>query len=489
MTPRHLIGMGLILLSHRAALSQTVLGSPLDGTTPPALAQGAPAGTYALSGFETVNLFNGGLNFRLPLASLKGRGGGAIPLVLALERKWIVQVADSNGVYIRYPLPDDAPGLAANFGYGPGALTFRETGRNIFSGCTSGATAFYQETLTRATFSLGDGTEMEFVDAKTGGGVSTNSYSTGGLGGETITCPSTASVDRGRVWVTRDGSAATLITDTPVTDGTTYNNAAPVASGGGPNAYIFTKDGVRYKFTNQRLVEIRDRNGNLTTYSYTDARLTGMTDSLGRTISVQYDIVPPGLAQSQFDRYDLIQYPGYGGGTRPIKVHYCFLDPAAESKTCANYTGPISRTYGALFGLNGSTEVKYNPVVVSYVELPDGRTYQFRYNDYGELTRVKLPTGGGFGYVWDAGVGTGNGLTNAFGGNPYIYRRVKRRIVYRAGDVIEGQTAYENVEANTGCPAASPDWCTVVTAELQDAGGAKKQRSKHFFYGGVRWTP
>ena len=34
-----------------------------DGTTPVGLKPGAPAGSYALSDFENVNLFNGNLNF------------------------------------------------------------------------------------------------------------------------------------------------------------------------------------------------------------------------------------------------------------------------------------------------------------------------------------------------------------------------------------------------------------------------------------------
>jgi len=44
----------LLLLSN--AQAQT---SPTDGSTPLALSPGAPAGSYALSGFDNVNLYNG----------------------------------------------------------------------------------------------------------------------------------------------------------------------------------------------------------------------------------------------------------------------------------------------------------------------------------------------------------------------------------------------------------------------------------------------
>ena len=51
----------------------------VDSTTPPGQAPGAPAGSYSLSGFEKVNLFNGHLNFQLPLLQVSGRGGRRIP--------------------------------------------------------------------------------------------------------------------------------------------------------------------------------------------------------------------------------------------------------------------------------------------------------------------------------------------------------------------------------------------------------------------------
>jgi hypothetical protein len=44
-----------------------------DGQTPLGIAPGSPAGSYPLSGFEDVNLFNGHLSFRLPLAQAARR--------------------------------------------------------------------------------------------------------------------------------------------------------------------------------------------------------------------------------------------------------------------------------------------------------------------------------------------------------------------------------------------------------------------------------
>ena len=40
--------------------------SAIHDSTPPGQAPGAPAGSYPLSGFDNVNLFNGHLNFSFP---------------------------------------------------------------------------------------------------------------------------------------------------------------------------------------------------------------------------------------------------------------------------------------------------------------------------------------------------------------------------------------------------------------------------------------
>jgi hypothetical protein len=49
------------------------------------VAAGAPAGSYALTGFESVNLYSGNLNFNLPLVSVSGRGGMGIPFSLSVN--------------------------------------------------------------------------------------------------------------------------------------------------------------------------------------------------------------------------------------------------------------------------------------------------------------------------------------------------------------------------------------------------------------------
>jgi hypothetical protein len=53
-----------------------------NSSTPVGWAKGTPAGSYALSGFDNVNLFNGHLNFHLPLLKVGGRGSAGYTMAL-----------------------------------------------------------------------------------------------------------------------------------------------------------------------------------------------------------------------------------------------------------------------------------------------------------------------------------------------------------------------------------------------------------------------
>ena len=76
----------VLLLFLSPAKAQT-FSSVTDGSTPSALTPGAPAGSYGLSGFENVNLYNGNLNFALPLVHIGGRGGVDCTMMLTIEQR------------------------------------------------------------------------------------------------------------------------------------------------------------------------------------------------------------------------------------------------------------------------------------------------------------------------------------------------------------------------------------------------------------------
>src|SRR5712692_4350978 len=80
----------LLLLSTSAASAQNT--NPTDGSTPAGLKPGAPSGSYGLSGLDNINLYNGNLNFRLPLLQIGGRGEAQMSMMLALNTKsWRVR--------------------------------------------------------------------------------------------------------------------------------------------------------------------------------------------------------------------------------------------------------------------------------------------------------------------------------------------------------------------------------------------------------------
>ena len=78
----------IALIVTTASNAQTTNAS--DGSTPAGLTPGAPAGSYGLSGFDNVNLYNGNMNFRLPLMSIGGRGGAGYTVTLPIEQHWTV---------------------------------------------------------------------------------------------------------------------------------------------------------------------------------------------------------------------------------------------------------------------------------------------------------------------------------------------------------------------------------------------------------------
>src|SRR5262245_30568199 len=78
-----------ILLS--GASAQTSLHSGLIGTTPPAMAAGAPLGAYSLSEIEQINHFNGNLNLFVPLRKITGRGESGFTSGININKRWYVQ--------------------------------------------------------------------------------------------------------------------------------------------------------------------------------------------------------------------------------------------------------------------------------------------------------------------------------------------------------------------------------------------------------------
>jgi RHS repeat-associated protein len=436
----------LALLLLLAGLSTWAMADdPSAGSTPSALTPGAPAGAHALSGFENINYYNGSLNFSLPLHPVEGRGGAAMSVTLAIEQHWSVKSS---------VLGEPKPGVQwwTDWfpGYGPGILL----GRRVADGRVCSGGTFFQTSVTRLTFTAADRTEYEMRDVLTDG--------------EPIHIACGTNIpERGTDFVTTDGSAATFRSDTVIRDGT-VNQQGSTATVIRPSGFLMLRDGTRYRIDNGLVSWLRDRNGNRLTFVYEEQqgvikpRVTQITDSLNRRVTVQY---PPGQ--------DVITFKGFGGEPRTVIVYRTNLGNAFPPES--PYT--VKQLRELFPGLTDFPDLN-DPQVASGVVLPNGQAYTFYYNEYAELEDVYLPTGGRFHYAYQAGLNDGEGgETGWFQGTVRlaIYRRLKERTVY----------GNSNLELRTTIsrPENKASTLGFVEVDQLSATGVRLRRERHFFFG------
>lgn len=448
---RLLFGFGLFLLNAAAAFGQTAVG-PITNYTPAAMAAGSPDGVRILSPNETVNLFNGNLAFTVPLHTVTGRGNSGFTMVLPIGTKWNIENHPNSNANVFVPIgavyPADVewPSGTGVARYTPGRILIREAVDDSTSGtfkCVpagepgSGYTFHLGQTLTRVVWIEADGTEHEFRDTLNNGAP---------LPAQTpanYTCQTspTAGPSRGRTFQSYDATAETFVADAAVSDAITTGGLIAM-TGEGVAGWLLLKDGTRYySDSNGDITTIVDRLGNKTTFN-----AGTITDSLGRPTTVTYADLSGNTAPPV---YDTITYPAAGGKTHTISVGYQYLNSLQPG---------IAQTLSTLFPTtNGSSQTPFNPLVVSSISLPDGSSYTFQYNAYGELTRVTLPAGGVYEYDYPATMSTGSAACNAGGcilsysqNDPVsggtqeqaVLRRVLARRVYPNGSTLEGQTCY-----------------------------------------------
>src|ERR1044072_1711027 len=167
--------LGIFILLALLRVGVSAQTSNTDGATPAGLSPGAPSGSYSLTGFENVNLYNSNLNVSLPLLSAGVRGSAGYTVTLLIEQKWRVEQYGE-------PFPGQPPVRTpiGNWwgelkpGYGPGVMEGRRGGhgdwqQQTYCGSASDASRVYLDMLTRLTFTAADGTEYELRDQLTGG--------------------------------------------------------------------------------------------------------------------------------------------------------------------------------------------------------------------------------------------------------------------------------------------------------------------------------
>ncbi|HEV7377421.1 MAG TPA: hypothetical protein VGN95_22075 [Pyrinomonadaceae bacterium] len=129
-----------------------------------------------------------------------------------------------------------------------------------------------------------------------------------------------------------------------------------------------------------------------------------------------------------------------------------------------------------------------NPDVITGIWLPNGRGYKFYYNNYLEIARVELPTGGAVEYDWGAGLDSGP----ASGAICYscfpseIYRRLRERRIYSTGgtgNTYDSRMTYSRPESyNSGNYEVNLGYVTVNQYNLS---GTLLTSENHYYYGGA----
>jgi RHS repeat-associated protein len=424
---------------------------PLNGYTPSGLAPGAPAGSFELSHFENINLYNGNNNFTLTLMQMNGRDGATMPISLAIDpTKWNVRptvILENRTIWTA----DSNWWTGYRPGYGPGLLQGRRVGDPYESICGP-IVGRYKSSVTRFTFTSSNGTEFEFVDQASNG--------------QPVSRPcDTSSHSRGRVFVTTNGASATFVSDTDILDG----NSISTPNVFFPSGYLMFRDGTRYRIDNATVTWIRDRNGNLWTFTHNNSKqVTSIRDSLNRTVIIEYNIDEGGI----YGQCDRIIYKGNGGAQRIIRISKTNMGSVLRP-------GFTLLTNEQLFPeLDGHVGL-YDPTVVSAVWLPDNRKYQFFYNSYGELARVVVPTGGAMEYDYTPTPGVFNGWS---GNTPdrKIYRRIIERRLYPNGADIEKRTKFIAAYSGVSDP---PPFFTTITVEERSSSDSLLSSSRHYYYG------
>ena len=459
----HLVASTILLfiVTLNVSAQPSYITRSTDGATPAAIAPGSPEGSYALSGFENINLFSQSLSFHLPLLKIGGRGSAGYTIMLPIERKWRIdnnvydpslgcERCDTQVGVEQFYTPNGDWYTPLKPGFSPGVMVIRHAGSDPHPAC--GGTR-YAKMLTRLAFVMPDGTEYEFRD--------TNHQ---GAPKSPVSCYEGAT--RGTIFVTADGTSATFVSSTVIKDNIivhqdTEESIYPISG------VLTLRDGTRYQINNNQVEEIRDAQGNVVTYQ------NGViTDSLGRQVTVGSNA---------------INFKGFEGTNRTIQIIRKPLDQALRAAN--NEHGAESpKTYSQLFPsvqISVEDQAFFNSYfyaeVVSAVILPDDSKYYFFYNSYGELARVVLPTGGAFEYDYQENDGIIQRGVDQSGPQSYdVLRRVVRRRVYDAGGAVESVTTYGSCE---GLPEPVSSTCVQVDQLDPKNNHQRLTRTRHYFHG------
>jgi RHS repeat-associated protein len=436
-----------------------------QSSTTTARTPGTPAGSYKLGDADTINLFTGNLNFHLPLLGVGGRGEAQAGLGVDIEGQWDMQISDAGNGYSRdeYSFRQPNPfALVGSVAIGISSETNEP--------CTSGGDRWVTYRVSM-TYVEPDGTEHSLRDRVSHG----MPLRVCGGGGQGV----------GRIFESTSGDFVTFITDTDI-----YSSCYGISGcTDNPDGYLYFRDGTKSRVVGGKILWTQDRNGNKIEYTYDPnynfpnalPRVTSIKDSIGREIDIAYDVSEP----SPYGLCNKITYKGFGGQQDKI-IRVSLDDDLSHNLLRTTQPGDATTPINPIYDdPNDNVVPSYSgslPLYIKAVWLPDGRSYQFKYNVLSQLARVVLPTGGAIEYDFvDVTKAPYESPPNT-GGNS-ITNRVSEKRIYSSNNTLVSRTVFSTPTSYTSGVIPPARGATVRDIELFDPSGNRLSKSRHYFYG------
>ena len=210
---------------------------------------------------------------------------------------------------------------------------------------------------------------------------------------------------------------------------------------------LYAPDGSRYEGDSLGGIVYKDENGNQINYGTSQ-----ITDTLGRTLNrplAPATAVGDGTGQTVQSTTYTYSMPGISGNPVGYQFVWKKLSEAGviseqEADQTLRYKGNAvsdcnaPSTDPALFHSDaGQNQMgqqwQFNPVVLNQIILPNGQTYTFKYNIYGEISKIIYPTGAYERFSYSQILGISGWFNNSF--NEQTNRGVTNRWISSDGTV------------------------------------------------------
>jgi RHS repeat-associated protein len=371
-------GRGIIGIAALIAAGLSLEAQSLTTSSPTMPNRGLlPAATYTVGNTETINVVNGNLFLRIPIAALpSGRAGFSTGLDLIYNSQiWDSMLTyapdyDSNTVVAQTLVPSESGGWQYGYTYQLDTEVRPQLGS---WNCPPAGTDDTQWKVYRNSLISPDGSHHTLHPyGSTYSDHAGDGYYTVNLWGETNGCQQATPASGNLTFYTQDGTYIKVVVNTATHEWTAYFGDGKTASGTGSEAN-----------------QLSDSNGNTVSITHTMDGLfpltTTLADQLGHSITVSYN--PNASVHTE----DTITQAGYNNQTLQWSVSWGLVQPDSNlGYECAE---------------NSPQCHIFSPVrSVTSVTLPvTSQTFAFSYDEeggWGELSQATFPSGAKVDYAY-----------------------------------------------------------------------------------------